>query len=104
MNIKIYKEFRSNINRVVNCEAANIGKTVTAATKQIEDIKYIIAHDGYDKLPSELKELVSLRMENPDISLSELGKLLEPQISRSGVNHRLERLKRIAEEMRESGK
>ncbi len=104
MNIKIYKEFRSNINRVVNCEAANIGKTVTAATKQIEDIKYIIAHDGYDKLPSELKELASLRMENPDISLSELGKLLEPQISRSGVNHRLERLKRIAEEMRESGK
>lgn len=102
MNIKIYKEFRSNINRVVNCEAANIGKTVTAAAKQIEDIRLIMESGEYDKLSSELKEIASLRIDNPDISLNDLGKLLDPPISRSGVNHRLERLKRIAEELRES--
>lgn len=104
MNIKIYKEFRSNINRVVNCEAANIEKTVTAATRQIEDIKFIIECGEYEKLPSELKEIASLRSENPDISLNELGKMLDPPISRSGVNHRLERLKKIAEELRNKGK
>lgn len=102
MNIKIYKEFRSNINRVVNCEAANIGKTVTAAAKQIEDIKLIMESGDYDKLSAELKEIASLRIDNPDISLNELGKLLDPPISRSGVNHRLERLKSIAEGLRES--
>ena len=104
MNIKIYKEFRSNINRVVNCEAANIDKTVKASTRQIEDIKYIAEHGEFDKLPSELREIASLRIENPDVSLSELGKMLDPPISRSGVNHRLERLKKIAEELQNSGK
>lgn len=104
MNIKIYKEFRSNINRVVNCEAANIGKTVAAAAKQIEDIRFIMECGEYEKLSPELKELASLRIENPDISLNELGKLLDPPISRSGVNHRLERLKLIAEELREGKK
>lgn len=104
MNIKIYKEFRSNINRVVNCEAANIGKTVMAASKQIEDIKLIMDCGEYEKLSPELKELASLRLENPDISLNELGKLIDPPISRSGVNHRLERLKKIAGEIKESKK
>lgn len=104
MNIKIYKDFRSNINRRVNCEAANIGKTVAAATSQIEDIKFIMDCGEYDKLTSELKEISSLRMENPDVSLSELGKLIDPPISRSGVNHRIERIRRIASELRESKK
>lgn len=104
MNIKIYKEFRSNINRVVNCEAANIDKTVVAATRQIEDIKYIIECGEFEKLSSELKEIASIRIENPDVSLNELGKMIDPPISRSGVNHRLERLKRIAEELRNSAK
>ncbi len=104
MNIKIYKEIRSNVNRVVNCEAANIDKTVAAATKQIEDIKFIMSSGEYDKLPSELKEIASVRMENPDTSLKDLGGLVDPPISRSGVNHRLERLKRIAEGIRESKK
>lgn len=102
MNIKIYKAFRSNINRVVNCEAANIGKTVSAAASQIEDIKLIINRNEYEKLPSELKEIASLRIENADISLNELGKMLDPPISRSGVNHRLERIRRIADSLREN--
>lgn len=101
MNIKIYKEVRSNVNRVVNCEAANIEKTVTAAAKQIEDIKYIMDCGEYDLLNPELKELAALRIENPDISLNELGKLIDPPISRSGVNHRLERLHKIALSLKE---
>ncbi len=100
MNIKIFKDFRSNINRKVNCEAANIGKTVAASSKQIEDINYISDCGEYEKLPSDLKELASLRIENPDISLSELGKLFDPPISRSGVNHRIERIRKIADELR----
>lgn len=104
MNIKIYKGFRSNINRKVNCEAANIGKTVAASAKQIEDITFITECGEYEKLPSDLKELASLRTENPDISLSELGKLFDPPISRSGVNHRIERIRKIADELRERRK
>ncbi len=104
MNIKIYKGFRSNINRKVNCEAANIGKTVAASAKQIEDIAFITECGEYEKLPSDLKELASLRTENPDISLSELGKLFDPPISRSGVNHRIERIRKIADELRERRK
>ncbi len=104
MNIKIYKGFRSNINRKVNCEAANIGKTVAASAKQVEDITYITECGEYEKLTSDLKELASLRIENPDISLSELGKLFDPPISRSGVNHRIERIRKIADELRQSRK
>lgn len=99
MNIKIYKGFRSNINRRVNCEAANIGKTVAASASQIEDIKFIMECGEYEKLNPELKEIASLRVENPEVSLSELGKMLEPPISRSGVNHRIERIKKIAAEL-----
>lgn len=101
MNIKIFKDFRSNINRRVNCEAANIGKTVAAASEQIADIKFITECGEYDKLNPELKEIATLRIENPDVSLSELGKLLDPPISRSGVNHRIEKIRRIASELRE---
>ena len=104
MNIKIYKGFRSNINRKVNCEEANIGKTVAASAKQIEDITFIRECGEYEHLSSDLKELASVRMENPDISLSELGKLFDPPITRSGVNHRIERIRKIADELRERRK
>lgn len=100
MNIKIIKEVRSNINRVVNCEAANIGKTAAAAAKQILDIRLIGEKMGYDKLDEDLRELALLRLENPDISLSGLGELLSEPLSRSGVNHRLKRIAVIAEEIR----
>lgn len=104
MNIKIYKDFRSNINRKVNCEAANIGKTVAASAKQIEDINFISECGEYEKLSSDLKELASLRIENPDISLSELARLFDPPITRSGVNHRIERIRKIADGLRERRK
>ncbi len=99
MNIKIYKGLRSNVNRAVNCEAANLEKTVAASAAQIEQIRLIEAKKGLCFLPPELSALARARLENPDVSLSELGKLLDPPISRSGVNHRLERLKKIAEEL-----
>lgn len=101
MNIKIIKEVRSNINRSVNCETANIDRTVKASAKQAEDIKLIYERLGADKLPDELREIAELRIANPDMSLRDLGKLSDPVISRSGVNHRFERIAKIAEELRD---
>jgi len=101
MNVKIFKGVRSNVNRIVNCEAANIGKVADASARQRADIEFISKNAGLDKLPDELRELAALRLENPDMSLKELGALLDPPISRSGINHRLERLHRYAEQLRE---
>ena len=102
MNIKIIKEVRSSINRSVNCETANIDRTVRASAKQIEDIRLVFEKAGEDKLPDDLREIAVLRLENPDMSLRDLGKLAEPNISRSGVNHRFERLAKLADELRHS--
>jgi DNA-binding protein WhiA len=100
MNIKIIKEVRSNINRSVNCETANIERTVKASAKQIEDIELIFDVIGQDKLGEDLREIALLRLNNPDMSLRDLGLLAEPHISRSGVNHRFERIAKIAAELR----
>jgi len=102
MNIKIIKEVRSNINRSVNCETANIDRTVRASAKQLEDIELLYSELGADKLPNELREIAELRKSNPDMSLRDLGKLAEPVISRSGVNHRFERLAKMADDIREN--
>ncbi|MCR4780828.1 MAG: DNA-binding protein WhiA [Ruminiclostridium sp.] len=100
MNIKILKEVRIGINRSVNCETANMDRTARASAKQLEDIGLIFERLGRDKLPDDLRELAEHRLENPDMSLRDLGKMSEPAISRSGVNHRFERLAKIAEELR----
>lgn len=97
MDIKIYKELRNNTNRRTNCETANIGKTVAASATQIADINLIFEKGGKESLPENLRELAFLRLENPDMSLSELGKLLSEPISRSGVNHRFEKINEIAQ-------
>lgn len=99
-NTRIYKEIRNSINRRVNCEAANINKTVNAAAKQVEDILYIRDHMGLSKLPPNLREMAVVRMENPDAALKELGELLEPPVGKSGVNHRLRKLSELAERLR----
>ncbi len=104
MNIKIYKELRNKANRVTNCETANIEKTVIAASAQMQDIQYILQRRGFDFLPDELQEIARLRLENPDLSLRELGELLKEPISRSGVNHRLKRLSEIAHKLRDADK
>lgn len=99
-NIRIFKEMRNTINRQVNCETANIGKTVVAASKQIDDIKLIDEKKGFSSLPSGLEAIARLRLENTSASLKELGAMLTPQLSRSGVNHRLRKLSEIANQLR----
>lgn len=100
MEVKIVKELRNRVNRATNCETANISKTVNAALSQIEDIRLIEASGGIGSLDEELRELARLRLQNPDMSLRELGKALTSPISRSGVNHRLRRISEYAAELR----
>lgn len=99
-NIRIVKEVRNSVNRQVNCETANISKTVSAAARQIEDIKYIQCNMGFGSLTDGLKEIAGLRLEYPESSLSELGMMLDKPIGKSGVNHRLRKLSDIANQMR----
>jgi DNA-binding protein WhiA len=87
--IRVIKETRNDINRLVNCETANLNKTINAAVKQIDDIKLIKSKRKFSSLPENLQEIANLRVENPDISLVELGKMLKEPIGKSGVNHRL---------------
>lgn len=99
-NIRILKEISNNVNRKVNCETANITKTVSAAVKQIEDIRYIETHMGFSQLTEGLEEMAVLRLQFPDATLKELGEQLNPPMGKSGVNHRLRKLSQIAEELR----
>jgi len=91
---------RNNVNRIVNCETANLNKTISSSVRLIEDIKLIKSKKKFDMLSDKEKELAILRLENPDATLSELGKMLEVPISKSGVNHRLRRLSEIADKIR----
>ncbi len=99
-NLRILKEMRNSINRRVNCEAANITKTVNAAARQIEDIEYIRDHGGFRMLPDNLREMAEVRLEYPDASLKELGEYLDPPVGKSGVNHRLRKLGEFAEKLK----
>ena len=99
-NIRIAKEIRNSVNRQVNCEMANINKTVSAATKQVDDIIYIRDHLGFGELSDALREMAVVRLNHPESSLLELGKLLSTPVGKSGVNHRLRKLSQIADELR----
>ncbi len=99
-NVRILKEMRNNLNRQVNCETANLNKTVSAAVRQIEDIRYIESCGEFAHLPGNLREMAEVRLEYPDASLKELGELLQPPVGKSGVNHRLRKLSEIAENLR----
>ena len=96
-NLRILKEMRNSINRKVNCETANIAKTVNAAAKQIEDIIFIRDCVGFSKLPEPLREMAEVRLEHPESSLKELGQYLDPPVGKSGVNHRLRKLCEFAD-------
>lgn len=98
--IRVIKDTRNNINRIVNCETANLNKTVTAAVKQIEAIKKLKSEKKFADLSDSLKEIAELRLENPDISLIELGKMLSEPIGKSGVNYRLNKLVELANEIK----
>ena len=100
-NVRILKEMRNSVNRKVNCETANLNKTVAAAVKQTMDIKYIQDTVGLSILPEALRQLAEVRLENPDVSLKELGALLDPPVGKSGVNHRLRKISEISKNLQE---
>ncbi len=99
-NIRILKEMRNNINRIVNCETANIAKIANASLRQIQKIEKIQKHMGLETLPDNLRETAELRLENQNLSLAELGELHNPKVGKSGVNHRLRKLERIADNIK----
>ena len=100
-NVRILKEMRNSVNRKVNCETANISKTVNAAVKQVEDIVYLRDTVGLNSLPENLREMAELRLEYPEAPLKELGTYLNPPVGKSGVNHRLRKISMIAEAQRQ---
>lgn len=99
-NVRIYKEMRNNVNRIVNCETANLSKIVNASMRQINNIEMIKTKIGFDNIPEGLAEIAELRLKYPDASLKELGEMMSPPIGKSGVNHRLRKLDEIAENMK----
>ena len=103
-NVRILKEMRNSVNRKVNCETANINKTVSAAVKQVEDITYLRDTVGFENLPENLVEAANARLANPEASLKELGEALTPPVGKSGINHRLRRLSEMADKVRQEHK
>jgi DNA-binding protein WhiA len=95
-NTRIVKQMRNNVNRVVNCETANLNKTVNASIRQVEAIAKIRDVMGLDALPDNLREIALLRLEQPELSLTELGQMLSPPIGKSGINHRLKKIEKLA--------
>jgi len=99
-DVRITKEVKNKVNRMVNCETANLNKIVNASVDQVNDIKLLQKLKKFDELPDYLKELALLRLENPDASLKMLGEMLDKPIGKSGVNHRFQKIHEIAEENR----
>lgn len=99
MNVKIVKEIRNSANRRANCETANIDKTVRASVRQLEAINKIKSKKGLSCLSPSLREMAQMRLDNPDAPLSELAEMFDPPLSRSGANHRLKRIIKIADEL-----
>lgn len=99
-NLRILKELRNTVNRRVNCETANINKTLDSSRKQQEDIRLLKEKYGLENLPKGLQQIARVRLEEPEASLKELGEMLEPPIGKSGVNHRLRKLSELADKLR----
>ncbi|MGM9920275.1 MAG: DNA-binding protein WhiA [Bhargavaea sp.] len=103
-DVRIIRDMRNSVNRLVNCETANLNKTIGAAMRQVENIQYIDRMIGIEGLPERLQEIARLRVEYQDITLKELGEMVSgPAISKSGVNHRLRKIDEIAEKLRKGG-
>jgi len=100
-NMRVYKDIRNNVNRLVNCETANLIKTVNAAIRQMENIQYINDRIGIYSLPPLLRDIAVARLTHADASLKELGQILSPPVGKSGVNHRLRQLDILASELKE---
>ena len=100
--IRVERHMNNKVNRLVNCETANLNKTINASLKQIEDIKFIKDKNKFKNLPKNLQELAELRLKNPEASLAELGNMLDIKTSKSGVNHRMKAISEIANELRKA--
>lgn len=100
-DVRIIRDMRNSVNRLVNCETANLNKTVSAAMKQVESIQLIDKEIGIDNLPDRLREVARLRIDNQDVSIKELGEMVSTgKISKSGINHRLRKLNEMADKIR----
>lgn len=102
-NIRIQKEMRNQVNRLVNCESANMNKTIDAAYRQRMNIELIQKYYGFEKLSEGLRAVAEARMEYPEVSLKELGTFMDPPIGKSGINHRMRKLEELADELRSKG-
>ena len=98
-NVRIQKQMRGEANRASNCDEHNTERMVTASQQQVDAIKLISIHRGLSSLPPALEQIARARLDHPDLSLSELGQMLEPPVGKSGVNHRMRRLQMIADEI-----
>jgi DNA-binding protein WhiA len=99
-DVRIMKDMRNSVNRLVNCETANLNKTIGAAVRQIENIKLLQKEVGLDNLPDKLREVAEIRLQYPDVNLQEVGDLLKGTVSKSGVNHRLRKIDQLADKIR----
>ncbi|MDA8352210.1 MAG: DNA-binding protein WhiA [Firmicutes bacterium] len=98
-DVRIMKDMRNSVNRLVNCETANLNKTIQAAMRQVENIRTIDREMGLDQLPERLREVAEARLRHPEVSLTELGQMLPRKVSKSAINHRLRKLDQIAENL-----
>lgn len=101
-DVRIMKDMRNSVNRLVNCETANLNKTIGAAVRQIDNIRLLQKEVGLENLPEKLKEVAEIRLKHPDMNLKEVGDLLKGNVSKSGVNHRLRKIDELAEKLRKS--
>lgn len=100
-DVRIVKDMRNSVNRLVNCDTANLNKTVGAAMRQVESIRYIEETVGLDVLPEKLQEIAELRIKHQDATLKELGEMASGKISKSGINHRLRKIEEFAVKLRQ---
>lgn len=101
-DVRIMKDMRNSVNRIVNCETANLNKTIGAAVRQIDNIRLLQREVGLESLPEKLREVAEIRLQHPDMNLKEVGDMLKGNVSKSGVNHRLRKIDELAEKLRNS--
>jgi len=99
-DVRIMRDMRNSVNRIVNCETANLNKTIGAAVRQIDNIKLLQKEIGLDNLPEKIREVAEIRLQHPDLNLTEVGEMLKVKVSKSGVNHRLRKIDEMAEKIR----
>ncbi|MBN2981494.1 MULTISPECIES: DNA-binding protein WhiA [Cohnella] len=102
-DVRIMRDMRNSVNRIVNCETANLNKTIGAAIRQIDNIKLLQKEVGLENMPERLREVAEIRLKHPDLNLKEVGDMLKGQVSKSGVNHRLRKIDEWAEKIRNGG-